>query len=132
MIFPKLTAYYAGLFAIILVFLSVRVTAGRVKARVHHGHGGVDRLDRIIRAQANFTEYVPLSLIMVGLLEAGGAPEMQVHFLLGPLLLSRLMHPIGMMAPVASAQQYGLRGVSAFVTWGVMLAAAALLLVRPL
>jgi len=132
MIFPKLTAYYAALFATLLVALSARVVLGRVKTRTHHGDGGIDRMNRIIRAQANFTEYVPLALFMVALLESGGAPDLQVHSLLAPLLLARLMHPIGMMAPVASAQQLGLRGVSAIVTWAVLLASAVLLLLRPL
>jgi uncharacterized membrane protein YecN with MAPEG domain len=128
MIFPKLTAYYAALFAIILVFLSARVVVGRVRHKVHHGDGGVDTLNRMIRAQANFTEYVPFALFLTALIEGGGAPAQTVHMLMVPLLVVRVAHPIGMMAPVMSAQQFTLRGVSAIVTWLVIAVAAVLLL----
>jgi uncharacterized membrane protein YecN with MAPEG domain len=130
MIFPKLTAYYAGLFAIILIVLSARVVVGRGRHRVHHGDGGVDTLSRMIRAHANFTEYVPFALFLAALVEGSGVAAEKMHMLLIPLLVARVAHPIGMMAPVASTQQFTLRGVSALITWIVIAAEAVLLLMQ--
>jgi uncharacterized membrane protein YecN with MAPEG domain len=130
MTFPALTAIYAALLALLFVALSIWVIAGRAKHRVHHGDGGNDDLNRRIRAHANFAEYVPLILLLVALLEAGGAGRGTVHALLLPLLAARLMHPVGMVAPVASVQQGVFRGIGASATMLILAAAAILLLIR--
>lgn len=106
------------------------VTAGRAQFGVHHGDGGKERLNRRIRAHGNFAEYVPLILLLVALLEAGGAGRATVHMLLLPLVAARIMHPIGMLAPEASLRQFAFRGASMVVTWLILASAAVLLLLR--
>jgi len=130
MIFPLVTAVYASVFALLFAGLSAWVIAGRLSFRVSHGDGGQDRLNRRIRAHGNFAEYVPLILLIVALLEGAGAGHMTVHALLAVLLVARLAHPIGMLAPVASRQQFAFRGVSVIVTWLVLVVAAVLLLAK--
>ena len=130
MAYPALTGLYAALLALVFAGLSIWVIAGRAKHRVHHGDGGNDDLNRRIRAHANFAEYVPMILLLVALLEAGGAGRGTVHALLLPLLAARLMHPIGMVAPVASLQQGIFRGIGASVTMLILVVASVLLLVR--
>ena len=132
MTFPQVTALYAGLFGLLAVALGAWVIAGRVAHRVHHGDGGLEAVNRRIRAHANFAEYVPLALIVIGLLEASGAGRGTLHALLAPLLLARLAHPVGMLAPVGSPRQFACRGVSALVTLVVIAAASLLLLLRAL
>jgi uncharacterized membrane protein YecN with MAPEG domain len=130
MAYPTLTGLYAAALALVFAGLSIWVIAGRAKYRVNHGDGGHDDMNRRIRAHGNFTEYVPLILLLVALLEAGGAGHGTVHALLLPLLAARLMHPIGMVAPVGSLQQGIFRGVGASVTLLILTAASVLLLVR--
>lgn len=130
MTFPSVTAAYAALFGLVFFVLSAWVIAGRGKYRAHHGDGGEDGLNRRIRAHANFAEYVPIVLILVALLEGSGAAHGTVHALLAPFLAARLAHPVGMVAPVASKQQFGFRGVSMIVTLVVVFAASVLLLSR--
>jgi uncharacterized membrane protein YecN with MAPEG domain len=48
-----------------------------------------------MRVQANFVENVPLALILLYLLEAGGAPQPIVHALGGALVIARLLHTWG-------------------------------------
>ena len=72
MAYPTLTAFYAGLFALIYVVLSAWVVAGRVSSDTLRGDGGNEALEKRIRSQGNFGEYVPLALVLVALLEAGG------------------------------------------------------------
>jgi uncharacterized membrane protein YecN with MAPEG domain len=128
MTYPLVTSGYAAVFALIFAGLSAWVVAGRAQFKVNHGDGGNHRLNRRIRAHANFAEYVPLILILVALLEARATSRFTIHALLLPLLVARASHPFGMLAPEASLQQFALRGASVVVTWIVMVAAAVLLL----
>jgi uncharacterized membrane protein YecN with MAPEG domain len=130
MMVPTLTAIYAAVLALIFVALTMWVSAARFRFRVNHGDGGNTELQRRIRSHANFAEFVPLILILVALLEAGGAARFTIHALLLPLVIARIMHPIGMVAPEFSVQQFAFRAPGAAVTWAVMVIAAVLLLVR--
>jgi uncharacterized membrane protein YecN with MAPEG domain len=130
MLFPAITAAYAAVLALLFAALSAWVIAGRVKFRVHHGDGGAAMLNRRIRAHANFSEYVPMILGLVGLLEASGASRAVIHALLLVLLVARIMHPIGMVAPEASARQFAFRAPSVIATIAVLIVSAMLLLIR--
>lgn len=130
MLYPSITATYACLFALLLVALSVRVIVRRVRGGVVHGDGGNEALQRCVRAHANFAEYVPLALGLAALLEARGAGAGVMNALLAPLLIARIAHPFGMLAPVNSKPQYILRGGGIIVTLLVIVAAAGLLGVR--
>lgn len=130
MIWPAVTSLYAAVFGVLYLGLSLWVVAGRASFGVHHGDGGADRLNRRIRAHGNFAEYVPLILLLVALIEAGGGVFKAIHVLLLPLLLARIAHPFGMLAPLESKQQFVFRGGAMIVTWLVLLAASVLLLMR--
>jgi uncharacterized membrane protein YecN with MAPEG domain len=130
MAFPAVTAGYAAVLALIFMALSAWVVAGRFRLRINHGDGGNAGLNRRIRAHANFAEYVPLILLLATLLEAGGAGRLTLHALLLPLTIARVMHPIGMVAPENSLQQFAFRAPSMMLTWTVLVIAAALLLLR--
>ena len=129
MAFPAITSIYAGILGLIYFALSAWVVMGRGKYRVIHGDGGKAPLNRRIRAHANFAEYVPLILLLAALIEAGGGAT-GIHALLAPLVIARLMHPIGMVARENSTQQIAFRAPGAIITWVVLVAASVMLLVR--
>jgi len=88
-----ITMFYAGLLAVLFLLLALRVVGLRRSLQVGLGSGGHEVLDRAVRAHANFSEYVPLALLMLALVEAGTAvPAWGVHALGLMLLLGRLMH----------------------------------------
>jgi uncharacterized membrane protein YecN with MAPEG domain len=130
MIFPAVTAFYGGLLGLIFVVLSGLVVFGRGKFRVVHGDGGHDLLHKLIRSHANFAEYVPLILVLTALLEAGGGSPGTIRTLLVILVIARVAHPIGMVAREMSLQQSLFRGVSAAVTWIILIIVSVLLLIR--
>jgi uncharacterized membrane protein YecN with MAPEG domain len=130
MVFPTQTAVAAGVLALIFMALTLWVSAARMQYRVLHGDGGNEVLHRRIRAHANFAEYVPLILLLVGLLEAAGGNPANVRSLLVVLVVARIAHPIGMTTREGSIGQYVLRGGGAGATWAVMVIAALLLLLR--
>ncbi len=130
MILPVETMHYAGLFGLLFLALSLWVSMGRARFRVHHGDGGHQSLNRRIRAHANFAEYVPMALILIGLAEMAGTGAAAVRWLLIVLLVARIAHPFGMTAPEASPRQFALRAPAMLATWAVLGYAAVLLLLR--
>ena len=62
------TPLYAGLLTLWFVLLSVRVVNLRRHGILFGDNGDVGVI-RIVRAQANFAEYVPLALLLMGFLE---------------------------------------------------------------
>jgi len=95
--FP-ITALYAGIAALLLVALSMRVIFARSRAGVEIGDGGDPGLTRRIRSQANFVEYVPVALVLIAVVEANGAADWLVHGLGGALIVGRLAHAVGFVA----------------------------------
>jgi len=92
------TSLLAALFALLMVPLSLQVSMRRVRlGGVVVGDANDETLRRRIRAHGNFVEYVPTGLIVVGLVEAGGAAKLLVVGLAAALLVSRVLHAIGML-----------------------------------
>ncbi|MGU9978613.1 MAPEG family protein [Phreatobacter sp. HK31-P] len=90
-----ITALYASLLALVFMVLSVRVIGLRRVVRIGLGDGGNTALLRRVRVHANFAEYVPLCLILIGLAESLRAPPILLHGLGGLLLAARLSHAYG-------------------------------------
>jgi uncharacterized membrane protein YecN with MAPEG domain len=89
------TATFASFLALMFIKLSFAVIGFRRKNRVSIGAGGVDELERAIRAHGNFAEYVPLGLFLIGALELNGAPQALVAILGALLVLGRYFHAKG-------------------------------------
>lgn len=87
-----ITLLYGALLALLYLLLSARVIQRRREAGINLGSGGDAEMERRIRAHANFAEYVPLLLILIALLEAGGAAAWLLHGLGAALLLARVLH----------------------------------------
>lgn len=130
MFFPATTALFAAIFALVYVALSAWVIGGRLTSDVLHGDGGDEALQKRIRAHGNFAEYVPLTLVVIGLLEAAGGRHWLVLTLLIVLLVARLAHPVGMFTAKNSPLQFAFRGGGIISTLTVMAVAAIALLIR--
>lgn len=78
--------------------LSINVIKERRSKKVAYGDGGDGSpLQKKIRAHANFTEYTPLALILIGALEASAAlPRAAVAALAAAFLLARALHASNM------------------------------------
>jgi uncharacterized membrane protein YecN with MAPEG domain len=86
------TPFYAGLLALWLLVLAMRVIHYRSATHIYLGDGGDTRLLRAIRAQANFVEYVPLALLLMLILEVSRFSIYVIHALGIVLLVARLLH----------------------------------------
>ena len=87
-----ITAFYAGLLGLLFFGLSIVVIRRRGTEKVSLGDGGKAVLERAIRAHGNFAEYVPLILILLGIMELNQVAVWRLHLLGGLLLVGRLLH----------------------------------------
>jgi uncharacterized membrane protein YecN with MAPEG domain len=92
-----LSSIYAGLLAFWIVWLSLRVIKLRRAKRIRLGDGGDPELQAAIRAQGNATEYVPLSLILLVLLELNHAHAALLHLSGVVLVAGRMAHARGLL-----------------------------------
>ena len=99
----QITSAYAAVLGLVAIFLSFQVIRKRAKTKVSLLDGDNTALKESIRRHGNFTEYVPLALILMGLAEAGGANSTWLHVTGGILLISRLIHPFGIKHDNGSA-----------------------------
>jgi uncharacterized membrane protein YecN with MAPEG domain len=95
---PVVTTAAAAVLGLVFAALSIQVVAGRVSSKVDLGSGDDPKhpLSIAVRCQANFAEYVPLSLLLIGLIELRDGPTLFVKILAAALVLARLIHPFGM------------------------------------
>ncbi|MEM9784431.1 MAG: MAPEG family protein [Pseudomonadota bacterium] len=88
----QITAFYAGLLTLWLVFLSAAVIMRRRRLAVSLGHGGNDTLLHAVRAHGNAVETVPLALVGMALSETLGTPGWLLHLLGIGLMVGRVAH----------------------------------------
>ena len=93
------TSLVAAVLTAIFIKLSLAVIGLRKKNRVGLGSGGHEDLERAIRAQGNFAEYVPFGIILIGCLEINGAPWWLVAMPGIVLIIGRLIHAVGINTP---------------------------------
>jgi uncharacterized protein len=93
---PKVTLLFASLHALLLLALIAPISRHRHQHRIGLGSGGDPVLARKIRAHANFIEFVPIALLLLGLLELAGLQASWLWTFGSALLLARVMHAIGL------------------------------------
>jgi len=113
-----ITTFYAGIIGLLLLTLSYHVVRNRWRAGVSLGAGEDRDLERAIPAHANLTEYAPIILLLMALVEAGGASPWLIHGCGGLLVVSRVLHAAGLAGrrSVSPQRKWGVAG-----TWVVLL-----------
>jgi uncharacterized membrane protein YecN with MAPEG domain len=122
-----ITLLTAGVLGLLYVALSARVVMARAKTNISLGDDADGRillgeeakapkLQIAVRCHANFAEYVPLALILLGGIEAAGAAHWMVTLLAVLLVVARVAHPVGMSRPAPNPFRFG--GI--LLTWVVM------------
>lgn len=92
-----LTLTTAALCAGLQVALTALVIARRAQSGISFLDGGDTELTRRMRAHGNFTETVPLALLLMALLELAGASRGLLLGLASLLIAGRLLHAVGVI-----------------------------------
>jgi hypothetical protein len=111
----QVAAVYIAVNILILIYLALRVVAGRRKSLVSIGDGGSESLGTAIRVHGNATEYIPATLVGLLALAFLSAPIWAIHALGVSFTLGRLLHAIGMARGPIVFRQLGM-----VLTWAAM------------
>ena len=104
---PVVASLYAVVLAALAVVLTVRVIVFRARTGVQAGDGGDAAFGRAIRAHANFTEQVPLALLLIVLAEVAGVRSGAVYALGAVLVVARLASAVGLSRGAGGPRQAG-------------------------
>jgi uncharacterized membrane protein YecN with MAPEG domain len=96
----------AGL--LINFWLTMRIGKLRQQMTIGIGDGGNDMLARRMRAQLNFAEQVPLTLILIGVVELAGKGGVWLAPLGAVFMIGRIAHGIGMDGPFKAGRPIGM------------------------
>ena len=113
-----ITSIIASVLTIIFIKLSFAVIGLRRKNKVGLGNGGHEDLERAIRAQGNFAEYVPFGIILIACLELNGAPWWLVVLPGITLIIGRLIHAVGINIP---PPDFSKRVLGMMLTFGTLI-----------
>jgi len=117
----------AGILGLMYLYLSARVVMARGSSKITIGDGAVgnvtmgneaeaSRLQVACRVHANFSEYVPVALVLMGGIEMAGASHWFMMLLAIVLIAGRVAHPVGMYRKVPNPFRAG----GAVATWVVI------------
>jgi uncharacterized membrane protein YecN with MAPEG domain len=118
-----ITALYAGLLALLLLLLGLRVPFRRARCKVSlgEGEGKTPALQEAVRMHGNAAETIPIGLVLLLLVEMLGYSAYILHGIGGALLLGRILHPLGL---AAGGRHFWARAAGMVLTWLAILVAA--------
>jgi len=90
-----ITALYAALCGFLILILAFLAVRQRMKGGVLLGDGGQEAMQRAMRVMANASEYIPIMLFLMLLLEINGANAKNMHAAGIAILLGRGLHAWG-------------------------------------
>ena len=113
-----ITGLYAGLFGLIVLALSFRVSMIRKNNKVGLGTGDNAKVQLAMRAHGNAIEYIPILLIMLATYELNGGISSIAHGFGIALIVVRLAHAIGFSEGTSLGRYWG--AVGTYLLLGVM------------
>jgi uncharacterized protein len=106
-----ITTLFTAILGVLFFVLSLRTINGRTKNKVSLGTGDSDDMLRRVRTHANFAEYIPLLLIILGLLEYRGVPDSMLYIFGTIVVVGRILHFYGLYSATTPlwARIYGMQ-----------------------
>lgn len=127
MMLPANTILLAAVLGLLGAWLTIQVILARGRSKVAAGDGGNAGLAQAIRAHGNFTEQVPMALLLIGGVELLGYAPAYLYALGAALIVARLFSAFGLSASLEDRLP---RRIGAGLTITVVIVAAALILLR--
>ncbi|WP_420470727.1 MAPEG family protein [Brevundimonas sp. FT23042] len=120
----RAVALWTGLSLLFVLWLSIRISAGRRKLKVSVGDGGHAELTTSTRAFGNAIEYIPVALVALAVIAVFYSAAI-VHLVGGAFFLGRILHAWGM----AQAKQPAIgRMLGMILTYLTFIGSAGLLI----
>jgi uncharacterized membrane protein YecN with MAPEG domain len=93
-----ITAFYAALLSLLMCKLAFNVIKARRKNKIIYGDGDVKELQITRTAHSNAVDYIPVSLILLFILEYNGCNIWLIHVAGVALIIGRLIHCEGILS----------------------------------
>ena len=123
-----ITPYYAAILALLFIALSVRTIKTRREHKVAIGDGGEKSILRASRVHANFSEYVPFTILLIAMLEMQTYSQWIIHGLCIALVTARAIHAYGVSQ---ANEDFRFRIFGTATTINIIGVCAFLLLAKP-
>lgn len=104
-----ITALYASLLAILMIWLAIQVIKQRRANQVAYADGGVEPLKIARSAQSNAMDYIPITLILMGFAEMNGMALWLVHLTGIVFVAGRLIHAKGILGGKMKGRVLGMK-----------------------
>ncbi|MET2900004.1 MAPEG family protein [Vibrio rotiferianus] len=104
-----ITALYASALALLLIWLAFQVIKQRRSNKIAYADGGVESLQIARSAQSNASEYIPITLILMALLEYNGASVLWIHLVGIAFVIGRVIHARGILAEDLKGRVTGMK-----------------------
>ncbi len=125
----SITAATAAVLALLLLATAIETVSKRLKLKAAFGDADDPGLIAATRSHGNLSEHAPIVLIMLGLLEFGGANSTLLISIAGAFIVGRFAHVIGLHQRSEPGKAPLARQIGVILTWLTLLALAILLLV---
>ncbi|OHY96488.1 hypothetical protein BI375_02935 [Vibrio rotiferianus] len=104
-----IAALYASALALLLIWLAFQVIKQRRSNKIAYADGGVESLQIARSAQSNASEYIPITLILMALLEYNGASVLWIHLAGIAFVIGRVIHARGILAEDLKGRVTGMK-----------------------
>ncbi|CAH1544233.1 putative Inner membrane protein YecN [Vibrio rotiferianus] len=104
-----ITALYASALALLLIWLAFQVIKQRRSNKIAYADGGVESLQIARSAQSNASDYIPITLILMALLEYNGASVLWIHLAGIAFVIGRVIHARGILAEDLKGRVTGMK-----------------------
>ena len=111
----SITGLYASLLALLFIGLAINIIRLRFQFKTGIGDGGHEALAKAIRVHGNFSEYIPMALLMLGIYEVNGANPIWLHALGAVLFIGRVLHAVGLSKTTGVSKQRQIGRLSLFI-----------------
>jgi len=118
-----ITGLYTSILALFLIYQAINIIKLRIKFQVGLGDGGEKPLTKAIRIHGNFTEYMPLALILLAIYEVNGGDQLYLHIFGITLVAGRVFHMMGLTKSMGTSL---LRQIGMLSTFAVLFTLAIL------
>mgnify|MGYP000300465177 CR=1 FL=1 len=98
-----ITGLYSGLLGLVFLYLSFAVIKIRKKHLISLGDGNHEELQMRTRAHANFSEYVPICIILLLIAELTSQADLFLHICGIVLLYGRIAHAYGLITKTGAS-----------------------------
>ena len=103
-----ITALYASLLMLLIIWLTFEVIKQRRSGQVAYADGGVKALQIARSAHGNAIETIPISLILMILLEFNDGSIYLLHLAGLLLLIGRILHGTGILKENMAKRKFGM------------------------